>query len=264
MNKIFSIVIPARNEEKHLPTCFSSIVQSMAYLCLNDRNIHEYCLQNSVCPKDLAEIIVVVNRCEDRTEEVARDFGATIVYSNEKNLSKIRNAGIFAATSSYVITIDADSRMSKNMLLKVKQALDNPKIVGGGVMIYPERYSLGIIMTGITLLPLALLWRITCGLFYFRKEDGVAINGFNEELVSVEDVDFARRLKALGEKGVMLNGSLVKRSYKNLFFAYIVTSCRKFDKFGDWFFIKNIRESYRLFFGKDQELANKIWYDFKN
>ncbi|MCB0318164.1 MAG: hypothetical protein KDD56_05360, partial [Bdellovibrionales bacterium] len=85
--------------------------------------------------------------------------------------------------------------------------------------------------------------------------DFEAISGFNEELITLEDVDFARRLKAYGKaKGL---------KFAMLFKSYIITSTRKFDKFGDWFFFKNPKLILAIFKGHNQEAANKVWYDFE-
>ena len=43
----------------------------------------------------------------------------------------------------------------------------------------------------------------------------------------------------------------------------LLSNCRKFDKLGDWYFIKNYKESLALLKGKDNKAADKIWYDFE-
>jgi len=66
----FSILIPARNEEKYLPACLDSIRVASEPL------------------PDQVEIVVVLNRCTDRTEEIALEHGATIIREDAKNLAK--------------------------------------------------------------------------------------------------------------------------------------------------------------------------------
>lgn len=234
---MLSVVIPARNEEYNLRSCIESLRDSAERAGID------------------LEIVVVINRCTDKTEEVARSLGAQIIHEEAPNLSKIRNAGVRASKAEFIITLDADNIVSKNMISKVLNNLGDQNIVGGGVLILPERWSLGIVCTGLLLLPVALYHRITVGLFFFRRNDFEAIGGFNEELVSVEDIDFAVRLKRFGIK--------TRRKYKNLLTAYIATSMRKFDKLGDWYFVQNPKKLLGIFKGRDQELANKIWYDFE-
>lgn len=234
----FSIIIPARDEEKLLPRCLASIKKAGA---LVDATY---------------EVILVNNRSKDRTEEIARAAGCKIVQSEAKNLSIIRNQGAEAASGKVIVTIDADSEMSENMLLKIKQVLASGKYIGGGVMIYPERYSLGIIATGICLLPFVIFRGISAGLFFSFKEDFDAISGFNEKKYSAEDIDFAIRLKRHAKsKG---------KKFKNLFSAHIFTSCRKFDTFGDWYLIKNPFKAITLLLGENKKLADELWYDYEH
>ena len=232
----FSIVIPARNEEKYLPECVEAI----------SRAKKDYQL----------EIIVVVNRSTDKTEELARELSCRVTHSEAKNLSSIRNKGAELASGKYLITIDADSRMSEGMLVEIDKELSSEKYVGGGVLMFPERWSLGIILTGVMLLPVALRDLISGGLFFTKLDYFRAVGGFNEELVSAEDIDFARRLKAYGKtKGL---------KFKNLWRAHIVTSCRKFDRFGDWYFVLRPWLIWKGLRGRDRALADKVWYDFSD
>lgn len=233
----FSIIIPARNEEKNLPRCIAAI-------------------HNSITSTTRTfEIIVVINRCTDRTEEVARSLGSKIVSYDGKNLSAIRNAGVKQAQGEIVVTIDADSLASANLFTKIEQSMMAHRYIGGGVFIVPERLSLGIMVTALMLLPVILYYNVFGGVFFCRREDYWAIGGFNEELVSVEDIDFGVRLKKFGKTK--------KLAYRNLWSAWIVTSCRKFDVFGDWYFVLHPKEFIRLLGGKDRKMADKVWYDFK-
>ena len=93
-----SIVIPARDEERDLPACLHAVSEAT----------HE--------AKTSIETIVVLNRCTDATETIARAHGCIIGYCELKNLSKIRNAGAALAKGEILITIDADSRMARNFI----------------------------------------------------------------------------------------------------------------------------------------------------
>jgi len=233
----FSILIPARNEERWLPCCLESIKAAAAPF------------------PDRVEAIVALNRCTDRTEEIALAHGAKVVYDNSRNLAKIRNAAARAATGEVIVTIDADSRMSANMLTEIDRLLQTGRYVGGGVAVWPERWSPGIVATALLLGVIMLRHRVSGGLFWCLRADFVAVSGFNENLVSVEDLDFAKRLKAYGRK-------LGKR-FKTITKAHIVTSCRKFDTFGDWYLIRNPGFVWRIFTGRSQKDANEFYYDLK-
>jgi glycosyltransferase involved in cell wall biosynthesis len=240
-DRLVSVVIPARDEEANLPICVGSVSRSFAHL--SERR-----------PEFQLEIVVVVNRCTDRTEQVAVELGCRTVSSEAKNLAVIRNEGVRASSGGIVVTIDADSRMSENMFYSIVDALERRNKVGGGVLILPERWSVGILLTGALLVPIALIYRISAGLFFFRRSDFDAIGGFDERFASVEDIDFAKRLKA--------HGARTGRRYANILRAHIVTSCRKFDHFGDWYFVLRPLTVLKLLHGKNQQLADQVWYDF--
>jgi glycosyltransferase involved in cell wall biosynthesis len=179
---MISVLVPAHNEENWLPACLDSIEVAAARV------------------DEPVEIVVCLNRCTDATESIARQRGATIAREDAKNLSKIRNAAARAARGDTLVTLDADSRMSPGMLAEVRRRLDSGKVVGGGVArVYPDRWSLGIVCSGLLVAPFVFRHRVTCGMFWTRASDFRAIGGFNEELVSVEDVDFAVRLKRHGK-----------------------------------------------------------------
>lgn len=233
----YSVVIPAHNEERFIEDCLASI-----------RKAREG-FSGSV------EVIVCLNRCTDNTEAIARSSGAVIVNEDAKNLAKIRNAGAKVATGDVVVTIDADSRMSPNMLREINRLISTGKFIGGGTMIRAERLSLGIIASSLVVLFFALIYGLrSAGLFWCRKTDFDAIGGFNESLITLEDLDFAKRLSALGKaKGL---------KYGTTWRAYIVTSCRKFDKFGDWYFFKN-PGVVKAIFGGEPRHADDFYYEIK-
>jgi glycosyltransferase involved in cell wall biosynthesis len=230
-----SVIIPARNEESFIGRCLESIEAAA-------RNFGGE-----------VEIIVSLNRCTDKTEEIARRYGAAIVNEDSKNLARIRNRGARAAAGDVIVTIDADSRMSPNMLQEIGRKLASGKCIGGGVTILPERLSLGILVSVLLMLPYAIVYRLSGGLFWCLRSDFEAIGGFNEALISLEDVDFAKRLKAYGKgRG---------KRFKTILRAHIVTSCRKFDRFGDWYLITNPRFVFRLISGRDQQAADTYYYE---
>jgi glycosyltransferase involved in cell wall biosynthesis len=231
----FSIIIPAHNEEAFIGRCLDSIERAA-----------------QPCPGE-TEIIVALNRCTDRTADIAVNHGAIIVEEDAKNLAKIRNAAARSASGEIIVTIDADSRMTANMLKEIEKKLSTGKFIGGGVFILPERMSFGIFVSLLAILPAVFIYRVSGGLFWCYRKDFEVLGGFNESLVSAEDIDFARRLKSYGKsKG---------KRFKTITRAHIVTSCRKFDEFGDWFLLKNPRLVWKIFQGKDQKAADRFYYD---
>lgn len=151
---------------------------------------------------------------------------------------------------------DADSRMHARSLAEIARRLESGRVVGGGALVLPERWSLGIIASGFAILPYLIFSAVSYGQFWFWRRDFEAIGGFNPEFVSVEDVDFAQRLKA--------HGRSTDRRWSTLVRTPLVTSCRKFDQFGDWYLVRNPGFVRRLFRGDDRKAADRFWYDVRS
>jgi glycosyltransferase involved in cell wall biosynthesis len=232
----FSILIPAHNEEKLIGKCFESIrAASKPY------------------PGEV-EVIVVLNRCADRTEEIALANGAKIAREDAKCMAKIRNAAARLATGEIIVTIDADSTMSPNALAEVDRLLSSGKYIGGGTTIKPERISLGILISVFAIMTVLWRERIAAGMFWCYRKDFEAVGGFNEKLVSAEDIDFAKRFRVYGRERSKRFGKITK--------AHITTSCRKFDKFGDWHLLLHLGFARRILTGRDQTAADELYYNF--
>ena len=234
----FSVLVPAHNEEAYLGACLAAI-------------------ETAARPyQGQVETIVALNRCTDRTEEIARTHGAAVVREDARNLAKIRNAAARAARGEILATIDADSTMSANMLTEIARSLAGGDTIGGGVPIIPERLSLGIALTWLMLAPYALIrYRVSGGLLWCRRRDFEAIGGFDESKVSGEDLDFALRLKAYGKS----HGT----SFRTLWRASIRTSARKFDALGDWHLVLRPGLIRTILRGKDQRAADAYYYDLE-
>lgn len=232
-----SVIIPAHNEERYIARCLESVRWGEKLLAAP------------------VEIVVVLNRCSDQTRGVAEQYGAVVTAEEAKNLARIRNAGVRASTGDVIVTIDADSWMSPNMPQEVVRHLASGRYVGGGVRIKAERVSLGIFFSIMTFGPRLIAAGISGGLFWLRRSDFEAIGGFNEALVSAEDLDFAKRLKSYRvAKGLR---------FGTIWCAHIVTSCRKFDQFGDWYLFRNRQQVERILSGRDRQAADHFYYDIE-
>ena len=82
-----SVVIPAYNSEEFIGEAIQSV-------------------QAQTLP--VSEIIVVDDGSSDRTAEVARELGATVIQQPHRGISAARNAGIRAATQEWIALHDAD------------------------------------------------------------------------------------------------------------------------------------------------------------
>ena len=237
----FSVIIPAHNEEEYIGKCLQSIREA----------------EKHIQPASL-EIIVVCNRCTDSTALISEQYGARVLVNDEKNLSAIRNTGILAAEGEIIVTIDADSVMTEFALSEIRQMLESGKYIGGGANPRFERMSVGIFFSAVyvalNLIPTMIRNRaaLSGAIFWFYKKDFV---GFDERLVSLEDMDFAVRMHRVGQDRGQRFGTLKK--------SYIVTSSRKFDEFGDWYLIRNRKLTKRIFTGADVDAAYAFYYDVR-
>ena len=153
------------------------------------------------------------------------------IKNEDKNLSKIRNAGAEIASGEIIVTIDADTIMTESLLSNVDKYLSSGKYIGGGVNGKFERMSFGIFFSAILII-IPLLFKYgayICGDFWCYRKDFMAINGFNENMLMAEDADFAKRLKEWGKRNNKKFGTI-----KN----GMITSCRRFDTYGDWALLK--------------------------
>lgn len=235
MKPALSVSIPAHNEERYIGRCIESALISA---------------QHAGQP---IEVVVALNRCTDRTQAIAESLGAVCVEEHSKCIAAVRNAAVRGGRAPAACTIDADSWMTPHTVGAVLQRVHDPRFVGGGSAMWPERWSLGIFCTGMMVMPHALRERVSVGMFWFQRQTFEALGGFDERLISVEDIDFARRLKALGRQRGQRYGTVWKHG--------IVTSCRKFDKFGDWYLVRNPSLVRRIFTGNDRAAADFYYYD---
>lgn len=99
-----SVVIPAYNEEKYLNACLKSVVSQ------------------SDMPD---EIIVVNNNSTDKTAEIAASFPqVTLLHEKKQGITPTRNKGFNAAKGDLIVRTDADSRVPKNWIKKIKKRFE--------------------------------------------------------------------------------------------------------------------------------------------
>lgn len=230
-----SVIIPAHNEEDYLPGGLAAVAAAA-----------------QICPCEV-ETVVVLNRCTDRTEEIARQAGAVIAHEDAKNLSRIRNAGVAASSGDIIVTVDADSRLHPHFLRIVVEKLASGNYIGGGAFVLPDRWSLGIIVCGLIVARHLAKYRLSFAAFWTTRDAFEAIQGFNPDFVTIEDVDFALRLRD--------HGRTEGKKWGTVWSAPLVTSCRKFDQYGDWHLVRDPGFIKRALVGTDREIADEYWYD---
>lgn len=235
-----SIIVPAWNEEKCIGRTIDSLRQAMA-VYEKERGV-------------TAEIVVVDNNSTDRTAEVARGKGVTVVFEPVNNIGKARNAGVKAARGKYIAFCDADNQVTENLLMLIHDHLEDPKIAGGGTWIEPERRNFKVSFFYFVWGIYVTFSRVGVGMMHCRKADFESFGGFDESIYAAEDVQLAYDLKKVGKpRGQKFN--LIKT-------GWIITSTRKIDQTPLWMMLKKL---IGFGFGLQKKIRSKEycehWYD---
>ena len=119
-----ALIIPAYNEEAHLPSTLASAKAALAGL-------------DSL-------LIVVDNNSTDATAEVAREHGAVVVFEPVNQIARARNAGARHALASNdppdaLVFLDADTDLPGETLAQAVEHLRSGEICGGGAIIVSDR-----------------------------------------------------------------------------------------------------------------------------
>ncbi|WP_253261807.1 glycosyltransferase family 2 protein [Ramlibacter montanisoli] len=96
-----SVVIAARNEAHQIAEC----VRSVSFA---------------------DEVIVLDSSSTDATEAVAREAGAKVHVTDWPGYGRQQQRGIGLATSDWVMSLDADERVSEELAREVRAAIENP------------------------------------------------------------------------------------------------------------------------------------------
>jgi glycosyltransferase involved in cell wall biosynthesis len=179
----YSIIIPAFNEATELPSTLAAIRGAIATQSLN------------------AECIVVDNNSTDMTTQIAEQHGADrVVFEPINQIARARNAGAAVSRGRHLIFIDADTRISANLLAEALRLLESNNCVAGGSLIEFEGDIGPIGQCGISAWEcISKLTRTAAGSFFFCRRDAFeAIGGFDQKLYASEEVRMSRLLRKWG------------------------------------------------------------------
>ena len=239
-----SVIIPAHNEEKYVVRCIDSVKLAAS------------------CVKCGVEIIVVCNRCTDRTAELAAENGARVVTDESRCIATVRNAGIKAARGKVIVTIDCDNRMTEGTLREILGMLNSGKYIGGGAPLRFERYSAALWINDIMCRAGFGITGLYCGIFWAEKRTFDALGGFVEKKAG-EDIATAKALRAYGKKCGKKYGCLRRN--------HLINSTRKYDDMGDWLYFRlafrNAGALIRAASGDSSDydkLMDEMFYDYND
>jgi glycosyltransferase involved in cell wall biosynthesis len=239
---LVTVVIPAHNEERYIGRCIASVRRAQ-----------------QVYGGDV-EILVVCNRCTDRTAETAWKYGAKVLYNEDRCIAAVRNAGIAAAKGKILLTIDADNRMTPGTIREVWLLLGSGQYIGGGAPMLFERESFPLFLNDLMCRAGFALTGLYCGIFWAKTETFREIGGF-ADLRAMEDAATAKRLKALGKQ--------TGKAYTCLRENCLINSTRKFDEQGDWLYLRMMLQNTGSFVkaalgdtGELDKIIDDLFYDY--
>jgi glycosyltransferase involved in cell wall biosynthesis len=178
-----SIVIPAFNEERLLP-------QTLAHIAAAREAFPARGWQS--------ELIVCDNHSTDRTAELARAAGATVVFEPVNQIGRARNCGAAAATGDWLLFIDADSLPSRELFAATVERIASGKCLAGGCTLrLAGDHWFARWVTG--------LWNWTsrqrgllAGSFIFVETAAFRrLGGFNLDYFAGEELELSQRLHSL-------------------------------------------------------------------
>ncbi len=181
---MISFIIPAYNEESLLGRTLRALRYSAG----------------EALQGQLYEVIVVDDASTDRTSQIAEEQGARVVAVNKRHIAAVRNAGAREAQGDIFIFIDADTIVSPAVLGAALDALQTKGAVGGGSRVAMDGR---IGFWGWLYFELFLFFwrplRLAAECFIFvRREDFVAVGGFDERYFASEEVWMSLALKKRG------------------------------------------------------------------
>jgi len=181
----FSVIIPAKNEEANLPACLRSIFAN------------NY-------PQGRYEVIVVDNGSDDRTVALAESHGARVARLPHVTISALRNHGAGIARGQVLVFIDADCTVAADWLKQASRYLQRQDVALFGSPPGIPRDSTWVQRTWFLVRGkrgeevTEVTWLESMNMFVPRRLF-LDLGGFNEDLITCEDVDISYRLAEYGK-----------------------------------------------------------------
>lgn len=213
-----SAVVSIRNEEKQLADCLQ---------CLTFAD----------------EIVVLLDKCSDGSEEIARKFTGRIIKGAWAIEGERRNAGIDACRGEWILEVDADERVTKELALEIRSVIENTKhdwheilvdnYIGGklvrfgwgcsfGKAAYPGLFRKGVKTWGAERVHPRLQWSGRKGLMLKNRLDHFVDRGISDMIKRLDNYSTARAkdLRESGEIGSLANA--IRRFFSRFFKCYVM------------------------------------------
>ncbi len=113
--KKLSALVVAHNEEAYLEDCLASLVFA-------------------------DDVVVVLDRCSDRSKEIAERAGVRVIEGAWEIEGERRNLGIEACRGDWIVEVDADERVTDDLALEIRAHIET---AAPGVYAIPVRNFIG-------------------------------------------------------------------------------------------------------------------------
>jgi glycosyltransferase involved in cell wall biosynthesis len=183
----FSVIIPTFKEESAIGDTLSSI--------------------HHACDGHNTETIVVDGGSPDKTLEIARQFTDNVHILRDRGVAKARNYGALKARGGILVFLDSDTRVPRNFFDELSLIFQNPAVCGVNCNVMPCPDSQPTHRER----AFYRLWGNTRKAFYRLRPCGTGDNGiiirsqtfadsggFNEDMHTMEDIDFMFRASRHG------------------------------------------------------------------
>jgi biofilm PGA synthesis N-glycosyltransferase PgaC len=193
-----SVLIPAHNEADVLRECLDAVLRQ-------------------TLPVD--EIVVVADSCTDDTTEIARDYGAVVVETEQGGKAASQDAGLPYVTGDILVCIDADTIIDADVVEKFVAELENgadatcanmlpmPQQTGFWVANRRYAYALGRFWWRWCQAQVGRLMVLSGCAYALRTETVRTIGGFPGKLITC-DMDLTWSLYEAGHKTTFCHNAL--------------------------------------------------------
>ena len=195
--KLVSVIIPAKDAEKTIGECLQAVI--------SQRELYfEY------------EVIVVDDGSQDRTADIAANFGVQVVRQQNAGPGGARNTGVAKARGEILAFTDADCVPVPEWLFHLVGAFDDPQVAGvtgtyrtHQIELIPrfvqQEYAAKYRRTARS----EVIDLVDTNSAAYRREIFLANGGFNDTMTVVEDVELSFRLASQGYRLVFAPDAVV-------------------------------------------------------
>ena len=218
---IISVIIPAFNEQEHLPSCLRSLK--------NQKTSLPY------------EVIVIDNNSDDNTFKIAKSFRVNVLSEKTRGRSHARQKGAMKAKGEYLAFTEADCEVPHDWLQSLYDFyIKYTQIVGfSGSYIYKNSTSFLKNLAPLSLNLTSIFYKLIYGNhtfrgtnFTIRRDFFLRAGGFNHSAVPFDDVELGLRAGKLGPIKFNSNIKVLTsdRRIKNRFFTFCLEFIRAYSR----------------------------------